>query len=92
MDLEALKEAYQKVLGSMTAPVAWMMEGLMKKGMQPDVIIEAIQETAWAPRPSPAYLRTILQRYMSRGILTMQAVLLDRQEWDAAQREPEWWT
>lgn len=60
--------------------VARYLSELMNEGMEPGVILAAIQETGWAPRPSPQYLRAILQRCRDQGIYTMA-------QWDYRQAE-----
>ena len=79
-DYMAIKEAYCSAIGPLTAPVAWYLEGLMADGMTPEVILNAIQETGWARRPSPQYLRAILERYKAHGILTIPQLLHDQEE------------
>lgn len=79
-DYQAIKEGYCSAIGPLTAPVAWYLEGLMNDGMAPEVILNAIQETGWARRPSPQYLRAILERYRLHGIKTIPQLLHDQDE------------
>ena len=79
-DYMAIKEGYCAAIGPLTAPVAWYLEGLIGDGMSPDVILNAIQETGWARRPSPQYLRAILERYKAHGIYTIPQLLHDQEE------------
>ena len=79
-DLCCIKEAYNNCIGDLKAPIAWYLEGLMASGMQPEVILNAIQETGWARRPSPQYLRAILERYKAYGILNMMQLIHDQDE------------
>lgn len=72
MDKHVIAEAYcQTIRQNMTTQVAFYLENLLQEGMEPEVILSAIQETGWAPRPSPQYLRAILQRCRNQGIYTM---------------------
>lgn len=92
LDLIQLKNAYSRLLGPMTAQVGWFFEELLTYGMEIDVIIDAIDQTGWARRPSPQYLRAILRRYKANGIRTMQQVVNNRSEFDEARDERrEWW-
>ena len=68
--LEAIREAYVACVGFMTASIAHEIEAAIKDGMFPEVVIDAIQQTGNAPRPSPYYLRTILRRWRPRGATT----------------------
>ena len=76
-DLEIIRCAYTVSIGDMTVSVASMIERYLRIGMRPDVICHAIEETGFAPRPTPHYLRAILTRYAQSGILTMDDVLMD---------------
>ena len=46
------------------------IKNLLQAGMELEVILYALDETAWAKRPSPHYMRAILQRLRGEGILT----------------------
>ena len=88
-DLQAIKEAYQGCIGcNISVTIAHYIENLLANGMQPEVILNAIQETGWARRPSPQYMRAILERYRSRGIKSMEQLLYDQDEF--AERK-HWW-
>lgn len=81
-DLMVIKEAYQSCIGpEIKAAVAYYIERLLEDGMKADVIIHAIEETGWARKPSPHYMRAILERYRLRGIRTMEQLLIDAEEW-----------
>lgn len=72
MDKQTIAEAYcQTIRQNMTLQVGYYLESLLREGMEPEVILAAIQETGWAPRPSPQYLRAILQRCRAQGIYNM---------------------
>lgn len=85
-DLMAIKQAYCACIGDLKAAVAWYIEGLMKWGMEPDVILNAINETGWAKRPSPQYMRAILERYKAHEIKTMAQLLHDQEEFAESKR------
>ncbi len=71
---QIIAEEYQGVLHTqITMPVIMLMERCMSAGMEPEVILAAIEATGWARRPSPQYLRAILQRCLREGILTAEA-------------------
>lgn len=77
LDLETIRDAYTVNIGAMSVSVASMIERFLRIGMRPDVICHAIEETGFAPRPTPHYLRAILTRYAKSGILTMDDVMRD---------------
>lgn len=79
-DLQAIKQAYSSCIGELKASVAWYLENLMQWGMEPEVILNAIHETGWARRPTPHYMRAILERYKAWDIKTMAQLLHDQQE------------
>ena len=71
---QIIAEEYQGVLHTqITMPVIMLMERCMTAGMEPEVILAAIEATGWARRPSPQYLRAILTRCLREGILTAAA-------------------
>ena len=73
-DLHQISAVYSMVLGDMQISVAWYIEDLIKNGMNAEVIIHALKETAWAPQPSPRYFRAICNRLMDSGAKTMEQV------------------
>lgn len=80
-DLEAIKGAYKScICDEIKASVAYYIENLLQWGMTAEVICNAIQETGWARRPSPNYMRAILERYRAHGIKTMAQLLHDQDE------------
>lgn len=91
--------AYNEILGDMPSQVGHFLTELMADGMEADVIINAINDTAWAPRPSPRYLRGILLRYQDDEINTMEDLRRNQSRRDMARRrdhyareqELEWW-
>ena len=52
-------------------------------GIEAEVIIYAIKQTAWAPHPSPYYMRAILDRYKMSNIRSMGEVHADRMRREA---------
>ena len=56
--------AYVENIGpAINAPVARLIEDFIKAGHTVDHVIDAIERTGFAPRPSPAYLRAVLRNY-----------------------------
>lgn len=57
-------QAYTENIGpSINAPVARLIEEFIASGHTVDHVIDAIERTGFAPRPSPAYLRAVLRNY-----------------------------
>ena len=56
--------------GGIPIPIAKWIHRLIESGMEPALVVRAIEETAWAKRPSPSYFRGILNRCISAGIMT----------------------
>lgn len=80
-DLEDIRIAYKTSLSMpLTSTVAHFIENCLYAGMHADVVIEAINRTGWAKRPTPFYLRAILNRFLQAQILTMQDVKDDEEE------------
>ena len=88
--LEAIREAYVACVGFMTASIAHEIEAAIKDGMFPEVVIDAIQQTGNAPRPSPYYLRTILRRCRRDGILNADQLAADKEKHEQ-RSTPPWW-
>lgn len=66
---ERIKEAYlDNISDRMTGAVANMITAAFEKGLTADEIIMAIEETGFAPHPSPAYLRRILESWAEFGV------------------------
>lgn len=93
--LKRLLRAYNEILGNMTNQVGWYLNELMEQGMEVEVIINAINETGWAQRPSPRYLKCILERYRDDEIMTMDDLRRDQRLHDVHKRADEygvqWW-
>lgn len=94
-DLKRILREYQKLLGDMTANVGRYITELLNIGMEPDVIIAAIHETGWAMRPTPYYMRAILERYRRSGIRKIGDLADDKADFELRQDEKrerrEWW-
>ena len=68
----------QNIAEDIPVSVGRAIKNLHDEGMEADVIVGAIEQTGWAERPSPQYLRAILSRYQRQGIRTMADVDADR--------------
>lgn len=94
-DKARLLNAYQRVLGKMTSQIGWYLTELIEDGMEIDVIIHAIEETAWARNPSPRYMRCILERYRDDEIYSMSQLRADVNDFNLTKAEmrsdAEWW-
>ena len=60
-DLEAIRQGYEQVLGLLNVFKARDIEAALRSGLDAGAILDAIEETAMAPRPSHYYLRAILR-------------------------------
>ena len=66
---EAILTAYQENISeTMPGAVAHMIENAFKHGLEADEIVMAIEETGFAPKPSPWYLRKILENWVENGV------------------------
>ena len=84
---ERIREAYiENVCDRMTAAAAKIIEDAYQAGMTIEQIIMAIEDTGLAPRPSPAYLRAILQEWARCGV----AVSRSTREVSKCNAKP-WW-
>ena len=88
-DLRVIGQAYTDVLGPMALPIARYIKKLLQDGMAAEVVLDAIQQTAWARRPSPQYFRAICARRMDQGIMSMGDMIEEHDAWEARQRP--WW-
>lgn len=65
---EAIRIAYvDNISETMTGAVARMIEDAFKHGLEANEIVMAIEETGFAPRPSPWYLKKILENWAESG-------------------------
>ena len=63
-DGERIVRAYMDNIGyGINPPVARMIEEFISNGHTVNDVIDAIERTGFAPRPSPAYLRAVLRNY-----------------------------
>lgn len=67
-DGERIAHAYLGAIGPLNAFTARMIEDAIKQGLTVDNILAAIEHTAFAPRPSAAYLRAILRSWAAHGV------------------------
>lgn len=68
-DGERIKNAYlDNIADRMTGAVANMITNAFNRGLTADEIVMAIEETGFAPQPSPAYLRRILENWAENGV------------------------
>lgn len=79
MELDAIAAAYNDVIGPLNMYRARTIEEAIGAGLDAGAILDAIEQTAMAPRPSHAYLAAILRRYIADGITTAAAAISDRQ-------------
>ena len=94
-DLEAIRTGYYEILGPLNSVKARIIEAAFMNGVEASAILDALEQTALARRPSHAYLCAILRRYMTFGIRTAEAAQQDRDEYaarrEAANRERAAW-
>lgn len=81
-DLMAIMEAYEQFIGPMNGAIQRIIGIALGAGMQAAVVLEAINTTAWAPRPSARYLAAILRRYQAQGISTIEDVMRDNDRFE----------
>ena len=72
MDLEQIRQMYVDVLGPLNAIKARDIEQAMNGGLTASAILDAIEQTALAPRPAHAYLRAVLRRYVAEHVTTAE--------------------
>lgn len=78
-----LEIAYRDNIGGQVTPMVMRyLTGMIRQGMEPGAILEAIEQTGWAPRPSAVYLRAIINRWWADGITTREAAINDSMEWE----------
>lgn len=84
---EAIKTAYQENVGEvLPGAVAHMIESAFANGLEAEEIVMAIEETGFAPRPSPWYLKAILENWVMTGVTVSRI----KHEHKANQGLP-WW-
>lgn len=71
--IERVAMAYSAAISKDIPPMAArMMEQAMQDGMTAECLIIAINDTGWALKPTPQYLRAILRRCRDQGIRTAE--------------------
>ena len=66
---EAILTAYQEnISDTMPGAVAHMIENAFRNGLEAHEIVMAIEETGFAPKPTPWYLRKILENWVENGV------------------------
>ena len=66
---EAIKSAYLENIGdTLPGAVAHMIERAFAAGLTAEEIVMAIEETGFAPRPSPWYLKKVLENWVENGV------------------------
>ena len=95
IDLEAIRSGYVDILGPINSIKARAIEAAIAHGLDASAILDALEQTALAARPSHAYLCAILRRYITQGIRTAADAEADRAEYaarrEAANRERAAW-
>lgn len=86
-DLDTIREYYTDSIGPLTGAIAYYIEGKIRRGMQPGVILDAINQTGWARRPSPHYLKAILDRLEMEGVKTVQQLDVNKMRRDRERDE-----
>ena len=76
--LEAIARKYEEIMGyAINGTIGHYLRRCMIAGMDAYVVLDAIERTGWARKPSPYYLRAILERYLRDDILTQDDVMAD---------------
>ena len=78
-ELEQIRLAYSGLLGDLNVYKAQIIDQAIKNGVQASAILDAIEQTGYAPRPSHAYFSAILRRYIVMQISTAKEAEADRQ-------------
>ena len=73
VDYNAILKAYtDNIAPTMTQAVANMIKKAIQKGLSQNDIIHAIEITGFAPRPTPWYLRAVLNNWCENGVNARQ--------------------
>ena len=70
LEMETIRQAYVDALGDLNVFKARDIEAAISEGLEASAILDALEQTAMAARPSHYYLRAILRRYAAEGIHT----------------------
>lgn len=65
---ERIVQAFTQAVGPMNYFVAQEIESAIRQGLTVANVLEAIQITSFAPRPSAAYLRAVLRNWIRDGV------------------------
>lgn len=79
-EYEQIRQGYESLLGRLNIHKAHDIEIAINRRVEVSAILDALEQTALAPRPSHAYFRAILTRYAEHGILTREDAEAERQE------------
>ena len=106
-DLEVIRQYYNSLLGELNYVKASVIEQAIGVGIETSAIIDALEQTGTAPRPSHYYFAAILRRYMREGITTQakaeeqrfrrrherEIARMEREHawYDSPNAELEWW-
>lgn len=95
-EMEEIRQGYVDAIGPINATKARDIETAMEAGVQASAILDAIEQTGLAPRPSHYYLRAILRRYAAEGITTTEDAERSRGDFRtrraaAGRDRAEWW-
>ena len=72
--MDDIARYYRETLGCVMPPMAKRdATAAIEAGLEPQLVIIALDETALAPRPSWAYARAILRRLLREGVYDEQA-------------------
>ena len=71
-DLDVIRQYYNSFLGSLNQVKASVIEQAIRAGVETSAILDALEQTGIAPRPSHYYFAAILRRYMREGITTQE--------------------
>lgn len=96
VELEMIRQGYVDAIGPLNAIKARDIETAIGAGVQASAILDAIEQTGLAPRPSHYYLRAILRRYASEGITTADEAERSRGDYRtrraaAGREQTSWW-
>ena len=65
---ERIVQAFTQAVGPMNYFIAQEIEKAIQQGLTVANVLEAIQITSFAPRPSAAYLRAVLRNWIRDGV------------------------
>lgn len=72
--MDDIARYYRETLGCVMPPMAKRdVTAAIEAGLEPQLVMTALDETALAPRPSWAYARAILRRLLREGVYDEQA-------------------